>query len=224
MCGRFSNADPGEQFIRLLFLSGLPAEYSPRYNIAPSQRALVVVSDENANRTAGMFRWGLIPSWARDPSIGNRLINARAETLAEKPAFRQAFRKRRCVIPATGFYEWRRQGKRGLPYNFRLRSGEVFVFAGLWEQWTTPTGPWRTFTIITTEANATVRPVHDRMPAILQPPAVDAWLDHRSFNARRLEDLLRPFPAEKMEGFRVSPMVNSPVHDEPACIQPLDEE
>lgn len=220
MCGRFSTADSGELLARLFLLAGVPPEYSPRYNVAPRQPALVVTQTAG-ERQAQMLQWGLVPFWAGDPSIGSKMINARGETVADRPAFRHAFRQRRCVVPATGFYAWQKQGNRRIPYFFRLRSRSPLAMAGLWEEWASPDGSLRTFTIITTSPNEIVAPIHNRMPVVLEPRNVDEWLDHTHFDPGRLRALLAPAAAKDMEGYRVSTLVNSPANDLPQCIDPV---
>jgi putative SOS response-associated peptidase YedK len=196
----------------------------PRYNIAPTQ--LVITVAANGSRHLEPMRWGLIPSWAKDPKIGSRLINARAETLAEKPAFRSALRRRRCLLPSDSFYEWATVpgSKAKRPMRVRLKSGEVYAFAGLWEEWTPPEGgsPVRSCTIVTTEPNELMATFHHRMPVILSPQAEAAWLDPRINDPSRLLPLLRPYPAEQMEAYPVSPAVNSIANDSPQLILPLE--
>lgn len=228
MCGRFTLASdptavqaafPGIQAAEQLVL---------RYNVAPSQ-AVAVVRNDGLNRVE-LVRWGLIPFWAQDPAIGNRLINARAETLAEKPAFRTAFRRRRCLILADGFYEWRqesssdspRQAK--TPFYFRLKSGQPFAFAGLWEEWRSPEGEVvPSCTIITTIPNALLEMVHNRMPVILQPEFHVQWLDPAEQDPARLSAVLQPYPAADMEGYAVSRLVNDPKNDLPDCLIPAED-
>ncbi len=217
MCGRFVQATPGEVIAEVFGLSALP-HLTPRYNLAPSQPAAVVRTEGGARKLT-FCRWGLIPSWAKDPGIGNRLINARAETLAEKPAFRRALLFRRCVVPATGFYEWKREGAGKTPYFFRLQSSLPMALAGLWELWQPPQGPAvETFTIITTEANDFMKSIHDRMPAILAREALDAWLDPSFHDAGFLQTLLQPAPAGWLQAFPVARQVNNPAYDVPDCI------
>lgn len=234
MCGRYTLTDPGEELMRQFHLPGLPPEYLPRYNIAPSQPVPVIASVEGERRI-GMMRWGLVPGWAKDPSIGHRMINARAETVAEKPAFRTALRRRRCLIPADGFYEWQVRNGRKQPVRFVGATERVFAFAGLWESWRPPTSaesageagdaqPTRlvTCTIITTEANDFVRPVHDRMPVILPREAYDLWLDPRIQDPEAILPLLTSAP--ELRVYDVSKLVNSPANDVPECVEPLAEE
>lgn len=225
MCGRYTLATPTEALRALFGFSETP-NLAPRYNIAPTQDAPVVRGGEGGARHIALLRWGLVPFWAKDASIGNRLINARAEGLSEKPAFREAFRRRRCLVPADGFYEWRREGAIKQPYRFVIEDGRPFAFAGLWEAWKNPAdggGPLETFTIVTSDANTAVRPVHDRMPVILAPGDYDAWLDPETPIVRVLE-LLRPCPVEGLRSYPVGTRVNSPRADDPGLISPLSPE
>jgi len=220
MCGRFTLTLNVEQLTLALGLSGVPQDWAPRYNIAPSQDVLVV--RDAAVRLAERMRWGLIPSWAQDISIGNRLINARAETVGQKPAFRSALASRRCLILADGFYEWQRSdGKRGqaIPYLFRLRNGQPFAFAGLWETWRSSAGEvLLTCTIITCPANDLVAQVHGRMPVILDRETCWSWLEPAPW--AHLQSWLRPYPADKMEAIQVGSVVNNPSIDDPLCVVP----
>jgi putative SOS response-associated peptidase YedK len=191
----------------------------PRYNIAPTQPVLVVPNDGTSQ--ADFFVWGLIPSWAKDPTIGSRLINARAETLAEKPSFRSAFKYHRCIIFANGFYEWQAQSgsKSKLPHLIRMKSGQPFAFAGLWEHWQSPDGSEiKSATIITTTANELMATIHDRMPVILSHSAFARWLDPEPLFPVNLKNLLVPFPAGEMEAYPVSTLVNSPANDRPELV------
>jgi putative SOS response-associated peptidase YedK len=199
----------------------MPADFTPRFNAAPSQN-IAVVSDP-ASREARWMRWGLIPSWAKDPDIGNKMINARSETLEEKPSFRSAFAKRRCLVIADGFYEWHKPPKpaRSQPYLFRRSGGEPFAFAGLWEFWRSPQGLEITScTIITCDSNACVAPVHPRMPVMLSGDAMWEWLEpDRPLPA--LSALLKPYPADQMVRHPVSTLVNKPDLDHPELVAPL---
>ena len=222
MCGRFTLITNLGAIAARFGVSRFLEEvrHAPRYNIAPTQ-TVIVVNDEGT-RTLTEMRWGLIPSWAKDPAIGNRMINARAETVATKPAFRVALRKRRGLIPADGFYEWQPVGRRKQPVRIVLKTREPFGFAGLWESWTSPEGEEsRSCTIITTEANELLTPIHDRMPVILNHDAEAVWLDPTIQDSARLLPLLRPYPSEEMEIYQVSTRVNNPDRDEPECIKPL---
>ncbi len=227
MCGRFTQRLSWAELHELMDLIGAPLNLQPRYNVAPGQD-VAIVRAADAGRRLSMLRWGLVPAWARDTAIGNRLINARSETVAEKPAFRAAYRRRRCLVPADGFYEWQRRGGTRQPWLFSLRDGSPFAFAGLWERWTAPEGPApagslfgpepggpvETFTILTTAANATVAAVHARMPVILPPDARVPWLAG--------EDIpLGPYPADEMRAHPVSTLVNKADNDDPRCVEPI---
>lgn len=192
-----------------------------RYNIAPSQPVAVIrLEGDPPRRGLDELRWGLVPAWAKDPSIGNRLINARAETLAEKPAFRSAFRSRRCLVVADGFYEWRPVQKRKQPYLVRRRDGRPFGMAGLWECWTAGDGSdLLTCTIVTTAANRLMAPIHDRMPVLIAKHDEQTWLDPHAERAA-LQDLLAPFPDDELETFAVSMHVNDPRNDDERCVTP----
>lgn len=223
MCGRFSLTLSAEQ-IESRFGVSVPQSYRPRYNIAPTQEILALIS-EGQSRTLQSFRWGLIPHWAKDPKIAQRLINARAETLWEKPSFRDAVRRRRCLIIADGFYEWRQtpQGKK-IPVYVRLKSKEPFGFAGLWETWNSPDGQTlKTCTIITTEPSELIKPIHDRMPVIVPRELEELWLDPSPKARAEVERVLRPYRAEELELFDVSSAVNSPTNDGPECVQPKEQ-
>lgn len=222
MCGRYALYADGEQ---LAWRFGLPVPHPvpPRYNIAPSQPLLALrYNPDTRQREWTHLIWGLVPRWAKDPAIGNRMINARAETLREKPAFRDAYRYRRCIIPANGFYEWQKTGNAKRPYFVRARDNLPLGLAGLWESWhSADGGELQTCTIITTDANAVVRPLHERMAVILPPESYDAWLDPTA-SPESLAPLLRPVPDEWLIAYPVSPRVNSPQHDDPSLIAPAD--
>jgi len=224
MCGRLTLRASCKDVAELFQLSELPP-LEPRYNVAPSQDVLVVRRHPAAwARDAAMLRWGLIPSWATDTSIGSRLINARSETAAEKPAFRRAFRERRCLVPADGFYSWQQQGRRKQPFFIYLKDGHLFAFAGLWESWKGGAGEViETFTILTTIANDLVRPIHEPMPVILDPQHYDVWLDPAPGDVSVLKPLLQPYPAERMTAVRVGPLVNKPRNEGSQCAQPIAE-
>jgi putative SOS response-associated peptidase YedK len=219
MCGRFTlTADP-EEIQAAYGLSAQPADLTPRYNIAPGQHVAVVAN--NAERTLELFKWGLIPAWAKDPKIGYRMINARGETLAEKPSFRAALKKRRCLILADGFFEWKREGKVKTPMYIQLKDGRPFAFAGLWEVWKSPEGSLiRTCTIITTTPNALVEKIHDRMPVILPPKAYELWLTPDELPSEKTLPLMKPFAASQMKAVAVSPLVNNAKVDTPECVVP----
>ena len=221
MCGRFTlTADPNtlqQAFPEFI----VPEQMSPHYNIAPTQPVAVVPND--GSQKVDFFVWGLIPLWAKDPKIGSRMINARGETLAEKPSFRTAYRRRRCLVLADGFFEWvRRPGKGAkIPHYIRLESGEPFAFAGLWENWQSPDGSEiKSCTIITTEPNDLVRRLHDRMPVILPSEAFGDWLDPAERAPETLNQWLTAYPAVEMMAFPISTLVNSPVNDTLEILQP----
>jgi putative SOS response-associated peptidase YedK len=210
MCGRFTLSVSAEDLARLFSLdpAGMPP-LLPRYNIAPTQPVLAVRDDRSGGREAVFLRWGLIPPWARDPAIGGRLINARSETAADKPSFRSAFRRRRCLVPADGFYEWRAVQQVKQPYHLHAADGGPFAIAGLWERWSAPDGlDVETCTLLTTAANEAVAALHDRMPVIMAPPDFDRWLDPDLTDPRSVEDLLRPAAADFLAWYPVGSRVN----------------
>jgi putative SOS response-associated peptidase YedK len=200
-------------------------EWTPRYNIAPTQTVAAVRSAESGDgRELSLVKWGLIPSWAKDAKIGNSLINARADTVATKPSFRSAFKKRRCLIPADGFYEWKAipGQKVKQPYLIGIRDAPAFAFAGLWERWSAPDGQKvDSCSIITTDANELMAQVHNRMPVILDSADYDRWLDRNRQDPQDVADLLKPFPAERMQLTPVSTLVNSPRNDTAKCVEAL---
>ena len=230
MCGRITRTfDFGDITVRWKVDHDLPM-YAPRYNIAPEQttsneqKVPVIVRQNNSNQCRPMH-WGLVPNWANDPIIGNRMINARAETLTEKAAFKHLVGSRRCIIPADGFYEWRKEGKGKVPMWVHLNSREPFGIAGLWDVWRNPNGKRvESFTIITTEPNELIRPIHNRMPVILRPEDEEQWLDvsHTLFSKAR--SLLKPYPGELMDAHDVSAIVNSAKYDGPDCVQPVSDD
>jgi putative SOS response-associated peptidase YedK len=197
MCGRFILLTDLSVLAGTFGIQEIAADYKPGVNICPGQPIAAVVHDDRKRLVA--FRWGLIPAWADDPAIGNRMFNARAETLVEKPSFKQAFKKRRCLIPVDGFYEWQKSGKGKRPLCFSLKSGRPFGLAGLYETWVSPDkGCIHTCTIITTDANDLIRPIHDRMPVILPQEKEAAWLDPHNGSLAALSSLLKPYPADEM--------------------------
>lgn len=223
MCGRFTlTADPADLQEAFDWIHFGNAEFSPHYNIAPSQPLAVVTN--NGKNELDFFTWGLVPFWAKEPSIGSRMINARSETLAEKPSFKNAFKRRRCLILADGFYEWQKipGEKTKIPTYIHMKDGKPFAFAGLWEEWNSPDGSQiLSGTIITTEPNELIRPIHNRMPVILLPSTYEQWLAPGEADTHKLSSLLRPFDAELMDAYPVSRMVNNPRNDSPNCIKPL---
>jgi putative SOS response-associated peptidase YedK len=214
MCGRFAQSSDSKRLAKAFKVAEVP-ELEPCFNIAPTQDILAVYQSPDGPSTT-FYKWGLIPSWAKDTSMGARLINARSETVTEKPAFRQAFRQRRCIIPADGFYEWQKREGSKQPFFFRMRDESPFGFAGLWERWeggegnTEEGNPVESCTILTTEANDLLRPVHDRMPVILHPEEYSLWLEGSERETQLLKELLRPFPASEMTGHPVSTNINNP--------------
>lgn len=224
MCGRFTLTIDSEQLQEAFPWLTVPEGIEPRYNIAPTQPVAVVPND-GRNRL-DFFTWGLIPSWSKDPSIASRMINARAETLAEKPSFRTAFRRRRCLILADGFYEWRQEpvGRAKTPMYIQLKEGRPFAFAGLWESWQAPQGEGSTIlscTIITTDPNPLTGAIHNRMPAILDEKDYGLWLSQEEQDPQVLSALLRPYPEERMQAYPVSSRVNSPSNESAELIQPV---
>ena len=225
MCGRFTFATAQAALVELLGLDQLP-ELRPRYNIAPTQDVPVVrmvAEGEQRRRVLHLLHWGLVPSWAADPTVGNRMINARCETAAVKPAYRAAFRRRRCLVLADGFYEWKSLGRSSRqPHLIRMRDGRPFAFAGLWERWRRgEEQALESCTLLTCDSNELVAPIHKRMPVILAPEDYDRWLDPELQDPTALASLLRPYPAGEMTAFVVSPRVNSPALDDPACVEPV---
>jgi putative SOS response-associated peptidase YedK len=221
MCGRFALVATGEEVAAHYQLPEIPFVV-PRYNIAPTQPVAAVRLKHDGEREFTFFQWGLIPSWAKDPSIGSRMINARAETAGEKPSFRAAFRRRRCLLPATGFFEWRKTDGRKQPMYIREAGGGIVSLAGLWEIWQSPDGgELQTCTILTTGPNSLMEPIHDRMPVILDPLDYDMWLANDT-PADQLQHLLRPYDAERLLAHPVSTAVNKPQNDTPDVVIPVD--
>ena len=220
MCGRYSLiADIGVLAERFEF-DGAHLDHAPRYNVAPTQMALTVTNGNGSS--ASYMRWGLIPSWAKSASMGSRMINARAETVAERPSFRTAFQRRRCLVLADGFYEWQRRGSSRRPMRITMASGEPFAFAGLWDVWRDPGSEVvRSCAIITTEANELLSPIHDRMPVIVSRELEALWLNHDLQDPAVLGDILAPYPANAMDVFEVSNLVNSPANDGPELVVPV---
>ncbi|MGF1990446.1 MAG: SOS response-associated peptidase [Nostoc sp. ZfuVER08] len=222
MCGRFTLNQPVEALAKIFDVQQLP-DLPAEYNIAPTQKvATLLQNPESKKREFQQLHWGLIPSWAKDPGIGAKTINARAETVAEKPAFRSAFKHRRCLVLADGFYEWQRQQGKKQPFYFRLQYGQPFAFAGLWERWQSPSNEEITScTILTTAANELLQPIHERMPVILDPQDYDLWLDSQVQTPQTLQQLLRSYPAAAMTAYPVSTLVNNSRHNSPECIVPM---
>jgi putative SOS response-associated peptidase YedK len=219
MCGRYTLTTPVEKLAEEFGFDSSSIQLPPNYNVAPTQ-GVAAVLEENGQRQLEVLKWGLIPPWADDPQVGSRMINARAETASEKPSFRRAFRERRCLIPADGFYEWKRMNGGKQPYYIHMKEGRPFAFAGLWESWKEDGGPEiRSCTILTTKPNALAGEIHDRMPVILPTGSYDVWLDRES-DRDELYGLLAPYPEDEMEAYPVSRFVNSPSNNDPRCIEP----
>lgn len=220
MCGRFTLQISPELLAEIFGLTEIPT-FPARYNIAPTQQIAIVRSDANQNRL-DFVKWGLIPSWAKDNTIGNHMINAKSETVHEKPAFHHAIRYRRCLVPSSGFFEWRKEGNSKQPIYIHLKDGTPMVYAGLWESWKTPEGSTlESCSILTTTANTLIEPIHDRMPVILHPQEYGLWLDRDMTDPTRLQKLYQPYPSELLEAFEVSTAVNSPRNDSPDLILPI---
>ena len=221
MCGRFTVTAEGDVVKSDFGLLEVPPGYEPRYNVAPMQDVLAVI-DDGTRRRAGWMRWGLVPSWADDPSIGARMINARSETIDQKSAFREAFERRRCLIVADSFYEWQQIGNIKVPMRIRLRTGELFAFAGLWERWSKAgADPLVSCTILTTSPAPSLASIHDRMPVILRREDYGRWLD-READPESLKKLLQPYADTDLEAYSVSTFVNHAANDAPECIEPAD--
>lgn len=218
MCGRFTQTHAATAIAQAFSLDELP-NWEPSYNIAPTQAIPAIRQGTDSKRRFQSLRWGLIPSWSKDLAIGARLINARAETVAEKPSFRSAFRQRRCLIITDGFYEWQRSDGKKQPYYIHLTDRPLFAFAGLWEKWQGAEGgeAIESCTILTTTPNSVMEPIHDRMPVILNPKHYDIWLDNAT-QSHDLQELLRPYSATDMVAYPVSNWVNSPTHNDAVCI------
>ena len=221
MCGRYTMHHSTEQIAMRFGVQEQLAQTTERYNIAPTQSVPVVIENEGT-RFLDALKWGLIPSWAKDPGIANKMINARAETLSEKPSFKVSLSRRRCLIPSDGFYEWRREGTARQPMHIRRKDGELFSFAGLWEEWKQADGtPLRTCTIITVAPNDVMEPIHNRMPAMLLPENEADWLDVAHKKSADVINFLRPYPAEYMEAYPVAKRVNIPTIEDPALLNSL---
>lgn len=221
MCGRFTSLLSPELLVDLYGVP-TPQELEFRYNIAPTQKVLAVRQDASGRRYLSALRWGLVPHWAKELSIGSKMINARCESIIERPAFRQAIRTRRCIVPASGFFEWAATAKGKIPNYITMRDGSPFSFAGIWESWADPDGhDVETCAILTTAANGLIETIHDRMPVILHPAEFDLWLDRTVNDPQDLQRLYQPYPSDLIQLCVVASAVNSPSHDSPTCIAPL---
>ena len=223
MCGRY-RLSRRKQLVEEYFDASGDEDWNPRYNIAPTQPLPVIRQHpEQPRRVFSLMRWGLIPSWAKDTTGSAGMINARSETAAEKPAFRDAMKFRRCLVPADGFYEWARKGTSKQPFCFQVNAGELFAFAGLWDRWKDQSGQWvKSCSILTTTPNAVTSAVHDRMPVILKRDDYDLWLDPGMTNTDALSDLLEPFDARLMRSYPVSSRVNQVQNDDPECCTAIE--
>lgn len=221
MCGRFTLFSSQKE-IQDQYQLSWDGEIRQRYNIAPTQSVLVVIQDESGERKAEWFRWGLIPFWAKEPSIGNRLINARGETVDQKPSFRHLLTRKRCLILTNGFFEWQKQGRRKQPYFISRKDQKLFSFAGLWDYWQSDEQAIYSCTIITTEANERIKPIHSRMPVLLDGEQEQLWLDPSLTDRDYIKSLLVPFDEEAIDVQPISTLVNSPRNDEPDILKPID--
>lgn len=221
MCGRYTLTADADSIQLAFNLDSTDGYDMPRYNIAPSQQVAVITDRDPA--ALSFMKWGLVPSWAKDPKIGNRMINARSETAAEKPSFRTAFKRRRCLIPADGYYEWQKQGKKKMPSYIKHSERELFAFAGLWESWKTPDESWlHTCAILTTEANEKLRPLHHRMAVIIEPDDYELWLAPRELLPPEWQPLMAGPTPEQLKFHEVSTDVNSPANDNPTLVLPYE--
>ncbi len=222
MCGRY-RLSRRKQLVEEYFDSAGEEDWKPRYNVAPTQPVPIIrQNSKEPRRETSLFRWGLVPWWAKDSSGAAGMINARLETAATKPAFRDAFKLRRCLIPADGFYEWRKSGKEKQPYCFEVRDGELFAFAGIWGRWKDPSGQiLETCSILTTTPNALTAVVHDRMPVILDSDNYDLWLDPRMKDVTAVTEMLKPYDARFMRSFPVSNRINHAANDDEECSVPI---
>ena len=225
MCGRFTLQTPITELSSLFDGLRFP-QFAPRYNICPTQPVACVRQNPSQENEAVMLRWGLVPFWSKDLKIGARMINARSETVATKPAFRSAFKSRRCLVIADGFFEWKKEGKAKQPFYISRRDNLPFALAGLWESWTDQTNegsePVETCTILTTEANEIMEPLHHRMPVFLERDQFGFWLEPEFQDREKLESLLVPCPSDELQTFPVSAIVNKAANDLPECIKPLE--
>ncbi len=225
MCGRFSLTDIDSIFSRfgVIISKDINKKITPHYNIAPTQKIPVIYKDTNQQNKIEFMKWGLIPFWAKDPKIGHKMINARAETLAQKPSFKHLLKSKRCLVPSSGFYEWKRIDKRKIPYYIGIKNSKIFSFAGLYDNWKDNVGnELKTFTIITTSSNNTLKPIHNRMPVILEQEFEEDWLDVKTHDFDSLKQMLKPYPDDNMITYAVSYDVNNPSNDNPELIRKVN--
>jgi len=217
MCGRYNLITDAEALIDFFEIeNAVLDEFGPRYNIAPSQD-VPIVRDTGHGRELVLARWGLVPHWSKEEKPKFSTITARADTVADKPTYRDPFKRKRCLVPSTGFYEWKREGDQKIPHHIRLPDGKLFAFAGLWDHWDKEGAGFDSYSIIVTGANETMQPIHDRMPVILNPAQYNTWLNNKHFNRAQLESMLAPY-AGTLEAYPVSRHVNSPKHDAAGCV------
>ncbi len=225
MCGRFSLTDIDDIFSRfgVIISKDINEKITPHYNIAPTQKIPVIYKDKNQENRIEFMRWGLVPYWTKDPKIGYKMINARAETLTQKPSFKHLLNSKRCLVPSSGFYEWKRIDKRKVPYYIGIKNTKIFSFAGLYDNWKDSDGnELKTFTIITTNSNDTLKPIHNRMPVILEQEFEEDWLDVKTHDFDSLKQKLKPYPDDKMIAYVVSTEVNNPRNDNPELIRKVN--
>ncbi|MGD8188515.1 SOS response-associated peptidase [Brevibacillus ginsengisoli] len=223
MCGRYTLVTDHETMMKRFFINGVPIDLHPRYNIAPGQMIPSIIQDKGTRRI-GQLRWGLVPAWTKDDKLGYKMMNAKAETIEEKPAFRNLFARKRCIIPADGFYEWKQTKHGKQPMRMTLKNQGLFAFAGLYDTWIRPDGEKiHSCTIITTEPNRIVADIHERMPVILRPEDEGIWLDREEYDPKLLRSLLVPYDANEMEAYPVSAKVGNVRYDQPECIAKITE-
>lgn len=222
MCGRFTLQHSGEMLAQIFGVK-VSQDIKPRYNIAPTQHVPVVrTSPEDNMLHIDLLKWGLIPSWAKDTSIGSHMINARSETVDQKPSFKYSLKHRRCIAPANGFYEWQEVDGKKHPLYIKLKDSSLMMFAGIWDHWKNPEGEViESFSILTTSSNDLIKPLHDRMPVILDSQYKDTWLDIQVSDPEQFKPFFKPYPSDQMEMYQVGDIVNSPRNDAPECIQPI---
>ncbi|MBS3741464.1 MAG: SOS response-associated peptidase [Candidatus Cloacimonetes bacterium] len=221
MCGRFAQPKPTEKVVKAFDIDQVSMEVRPSYNIAPSQDISVVLYDHHKKiRKLGLMRWGLIPFWADDRSIGNKMINARSETIAEKRSFKRSFKKKRCLIVATGFYEWQKKGDKKIPVFVYLKDRKLFGFAGIYDTWKSPQGKSvPSCSILTTDASHKIKNIHNRMPVILEKDKEKLWLNNENYDKEKLKQILHPYDDKKLDYHKVSQYVNSPENNSPKCVK-----
>jgi putative SOS response-associated peptidase YedK len=225
MCGRFilTDTDTITSRFNITTSVNISEKITPHYNIAPTQNIPVIYKDENQENRIEFRKWGLVPYWAKDPEIGHKMINARAETLIQKPSFKHLIKSKRCLVPSSGFYEWEKIDKRKVPYYIGIKNSKIFSFAGLYDNWKDRIGnELKTFTIITTDANNTLKPIHNRMPVILEQEFEEKWLDTRIQDFDDLAELLKPYPDDQMIAYTVTSEVNNPKNDNPQLIREVN--